>query len=420
MGTMRGDSYTSSTWAWVTRLAFLKLRAVAPDSPLAWLVVFAAFLSMFTVSAVAYSFGAFVNPMMNEFHSSRAAVSAVFSVAAFIYFLFGSVTGLLADRFGPRPVVVAGALLMGAGLALTSRIHDLSMGYLTYTLGVGAGVACGYVPMVAAVGGWFVRRRNTAVGIAVAGIGYGTIVGAPLAARLIALFGWRATYLLFSASSTLLLLLVAALARKPPASRIRNGTTTGEALRTPAFAILWASSFLCSVPLFVPFVFLPAFACDLGISAVASAALVGFIGVASVCGRLGLGALADRLGVIRLYLLCFALQAVSYAIWLGAHSYPSLIIFAVVMGTGYGGYVALAPAVMAQLFGTGRLGSLVGTLYTSNAFGTLIGPPIAGFIIDHAGGYRWAIAFALLTGGAALAVLLPLNKYAAYAREAVS
>jgi len=64
MGTMRGDSYTSSTWAWVTRLAFLKLRAVAPDSPLAWLVVFAAFLSMFTVSAVAYSFGAFVNPMI--------------------------------------------------------------------------------------------------------------------------------------------------------------------------------------------------------------------------------------------------------------------------------------------------------------------------------------------------------------------
>ena len=39
-------------------------------------------------------------------------------------------------------------------------------------------------------------------------------------------------------------------------------------------------------------------------------------------------------------------------IWLGAHSYASLIIFAVVMGTGYGGYVALVPAVMAHLFGT--------------------------------------------------------------------
>ncbi len=95
MSTMRADSHTFLLWRWVTRRAHLEPRAVAPDSPLAWLVVFAAFLSMFTVSAVAYSFGAFVNPITNEFHASRAAVSAVFSVTAFIYFLFGSVTGLL-------------------------------------------------------------------------------------------------------------------------------------------------------------------------------------------------------------------------------------------------------------------------------------------------------------------------------------
>lgn len=82
------------------------------------------------------------------------------------------------------------------------------------------------------------------------------------------------------------------------------------------------------------------------------------------------------------------------------------------LGTGYGGYVALAPAVMAHLFGTSRLGSLVGTLYTSKAFGTLIGPPIAGFIIDQTGSYRWAVAFALATACAALVVLLSLTKYA--------
>jgi MFS family permease len=410
---MRENSSTvSQPGRELRRRAPFRLRPDAPDSSLAWLIVFAAFLSMFTLFAVAYSFGAFVKPITAEFHSSPAATSAIFSITAFIYFLFGSLTGHLTDRFGPRPVVAASALLMGAGLALTSRIHGLWMAYLTYGLGVGAGVACGYIPMVAAVSGWFVRRRNTALGISVAGIGFGTIVGAPAAAKLIALYGWRTTYVLFAASSTLLLLLVAALAEKPPAPKVRSATTTAEALRTPVFAILWASSFLCSVPLFVPFVFLPSFARDLGISAVASAALVGFIGVASVCGRLGLGALADRLGVIGLYLLCFVLQAISYAIWLGAHSYASLVIFALVIGTGYGGYVALAPAVLAQFFGTGRLGALVGTLYTSNAFGTLIGPPIAGFIIEQTGGYRWAVAFALVSATAALIVLMPLSKYA--------
>jgi MFS family permease len=205
-----------------------------------------------------------------------------------------------------------------------------------------------------------------------------------------------------------LLLLSAALAKRPPIARSSGGPSTGEALRTPAFMLLYASSFLCSVPLFVPFVFLPAFARELGVSAVSSAALIGVIGIGSVLGRLGLGTLADRLGLIGLYLLCFLLQALSYAIWLGAHSYLTLVIFALVIGTGYGGYSALAPTVLALFFGTRNLGALVGSLYTSNAFGTLIGPPLAGFIIDQTGGYRWAIAAALAMATAAFLVLLPL------------
>ena len=83
---------------------------------------------------------------------------------------------------------------MGAGLVSTSRIDHLWLSYLTYGVGVGIGVACGYAPMVAVVSGWFVRRRNTALGIAVSGIGFGTIVGAPLAAKCIPLYGWRHTY----------------------------------------------------------------------------------------------------------------------------------------------------------------------------------------------------------------------------------
>jgi MFS family permease len=387
---------------------FDRILPTEPDSPRAWVIVFAAFLSMLTMFAVAYSFGAFVKPMTAEFHSSRAAISAVFSITAFIYFLFGAAAGHISDRIGARPMIVASALFMGIGLLLTSRINHMWLSYLTYGVGVGIGVACGYVPMVAVVSGWFVRRRNTALGIAVSGIGFGTIVGAPLAARCIPLYGWRGTYVLFGVLSTSLLLLVAALAKRSPIARSKSGPSTGEALRTPAFMLLYTSSFLCSVPLFVPFVFLPVFARDLGVSAVASAALIGVIGVASVCGRLGLGALADRLGLVGLYLFCFLLQALSYAIWLGAHSYVTLVIFALVIGTGYGGYVALAPAVLAEFFGTGNLGALVGALYTSNAFGTLIGPPLAGFIIDHTGAYRWAIAAALAMATAAFLVLLPL------------
>jgi MFS family permease len=387
-----------------------RILPTEPDSPRAWVIAFAAFVSMFTTFGLAYSFGAFVKPMTTEFHCSRAAISAVFSITAFVYFIFGAAAGHISDRIGPRPVMVASALFMGSGLILTARIDRLWLSYLTYGAGVGIGVACGYAPMVAVVSGWFVRRRNTALGIAVSGIGFGTIVGAPLAAKCIPLYGWRGTYELFGVTSASLLLLAAALAKRPPIARGRSGPSTGDALRTPAFMLLYASSFLCSVPLFVPFVFLPAFARELGVSAVASAALIGVIGIGSVCGRLGLGAAADRLGLIGLYLLCFLLQALSYAIWLGAHSYLMLVIFALVIGTGYGGYSALAPTVLAQFFGIRNLGALVGTLYTSNAFGTLIGPPLAGFIIDRTGGYRWAIGAALAMATAAFLVLLPLPR----------
>ena len=365
---------------------------------------------MFTMFGVVYSFGAFVKPMADRVpFQPRGDLGGLLDNRLHLLYL----RRRRGPYFGPYRAASGDGrerALHGRRPGLTSRINHLWLSYLTYGIGVGMGVACGYAPMVAVVSGWFVRRRNTALGIAVSGIGFGTIVGAPLAAKCIPLYGWRATYVLFGVLSASLLLLAAALAKRSPIARGIGGPSTGEALRTPAFMLLYASSFLCSVPLFVPFVFLPAFARDLGVSAVSSAALIGVIGIGSVCGRLGLGTLADRLGLIGLYLLCFLLQALSYAIWLGAHSYLTLVIFALVIGTGYGGYSALAPTVLAQFFGTRNLGALVGTLYTSNAFGTLIGPPLAGFIIDQTGGYRWAVAAALAMATAAFLVLLPLPR----------
>ena len=80
-----------------------------------------------------------------------------------------------------------------------------------------------------------------------------------------------------------------------------------------------------------------------------------------------------------------------------------LLAFAIVLGVGYGGYVALAPAVVAARFGVERLGSLLGVLYTSAAIGSAVGPPAAGAVID-VGGYEPAIAASLAIGLAAFVV----------------
>jgi MFS family permease len=381
------------------------------DSPRAWWMVASAFVAMFAAYGVAYSFGAFFKPMAAQFGAQRSATSAMFSVTVLVWAMLGPVTGHLSDRFGPRIVVAAGALIMGLGLALTSMIDRLWIGYLTYGIGVGIGVACAYVPMVAVVGGWFFRRRNTALGIAVAGIGFGTICGAPIVAALIVHLGWRATYVVFAIATTAILLGCAFVAERPPVHVTPSRIRLGDAIRTPAFGFLYASSVLISTALFVPFVYLPSFAHDRGVSEFLSAALVGVIGGASVAGRMGLGALADRAQVVRLYQASFLVLALSYGIWMVASSYSAMVLFALVIGAGYGGYVALSPAVIAHLFGTHRMGTVLGALYTSGGFGAMVGPPLVGLIIDRTGSYRIAIAAAFAVAMLAFAMLIPLSRY---------
>jgi MFS family permease len=77
----------------------------------------------------------------------------------------------------------------------------------------------------------------------------------------------------------------------------------------------------------------------------------------------------------------------------------------VLFGVSYGGFIALSPAVMADLFGTGAMGRLVGIQYTSAGIGALVGPPLAGLAVDGTGSYRWAIGGAMALAFAGWAVL---------------
>lgn len=368
-----------------------------------------AFTSMAVCFGVAYSFGAFFAPMAAEFGTGSGATSLVFGVTACCWFVLGSVSGRAVDRFGPRPVLLVAALALGTGLLVTAAVRDLWVGYLTYGLGVGIAVACGYVPMVAIVGAWFERRRAIALAVAVSGIGIGTLAGAPLAAALIDAVGWRQTHVVFGIGGAALLLVCALVVRRPPAPTSGPSMPVGELVRTVAFRSMYGATLLSSLALFVPFVFLPATALALGSSAVAAAALVGVIGVSSVVGRLAMGTVAERFGRIATFRASFAVLGASFAIWFVAASYPVLVAFAVVLGVGYGGWIALQPAVIAELFGLRGLGGVVGLVYTSGGIGALLGAPVAGVLVDVTGGYGWAIAFAGVCGVGSFLALLPLR-----------
>jgi MFS family permease len=378
------------------------------DSAPGWVSVGAAFVAMTAVFGVAYSFGAFFAPMAAEFGTGSGATSLVFSITACCWFLLGSVSGRMVDRFGPRPVLLVGAVALAAGLLVTSAAQQLWVGYLGYGLGVGVAVACGYVPMVAVVSAWFDRQRALAVGIAVAGIGVGTLAGAPLAAALIAGYGWRQAFVLLGVGGALLLVAAAVAVRRPPEPTGDEPRALREVVRTGEFRSMYAATLLASIALFVPLVFLPTAAVAGGASPVAAAALIGVIGVASTLGRLAIGAVADRAGRVRTFQASFAVLAASFLIWLGGTSWPWLVAFAIVLGTGYGGWIALQPTVVAGLFGVRGLGGLVGLVYTAAGVGALVGPPLAGVLVDATGGFGWAIATAGACGLAAFLALLRL------------
>ncbi len=107
---------------------------------------------------------------------------------------------------------------------------------------------------------------------------------------------------------------------------------------------------------------------------------------------------------MRTFQLSLGILLLGYVTWYLAPGYPALAVFALVLGLGYGGWVALSPSVVAELFGPDGLGGTVGALYTSAGIGALLGPPFAGFVVDATGGYRPAMLTAV--GLAVAAVLL--------------
>jgi len=359
-----------------------------------WVVVLCAFGLMFTGFGIAYSFAAFFQAFQAEFGAPRAHVSLVFSLCALLWFSTGVPGGMLADRFGPRGVCLAGVVCLAAGPALAAQASSVEILYLTYSIGVGVGIGLSYVPSVGAVQRWFTTNRALATGIAVSGIGAGNLAFPPLAAWWIGIFGWRGAYLALAA-----LVLVLAL---PAAMAVENrrvrpgvtqggaplpGATLGDALRSQQFWLLYVVAFLICVGFFVPMVHLAPYAHDRGYSAAQGVTLVSLLGLGSLVGRFAVAGIADRLGHMRSLVGLAAGLGLMFLLWWAAESYWALAVFAVLFGSLYGGYVALAPTLCMDLFGARNVTGIIGCLYTAAGFGTLIGPTVAGAAFDAYGSY---------------------------------
>ena len=307
-------------------------------------------------------------------------------------------------------MALLGATLLAAGLALAGAAKSLELAFAAYAIGAGLGCAAAYAPSLAVVGGWFNTRRHAALGVAATGTGCGTLILPPLAAGLIDAFGWRTAFPLLGLLCGALLLIAAALVSPPPVRTAQAGRKLGDVVRSRPFLLLYASWGCATTALFVPFVFLPVHAAQLGVAPVAASALLSLIGALSVAGRLGMGALGEKIGTLRLFRIAVAIMAGSYLIWLAAGGYTGLVVFAVCLGLGYGLRIALMPAVLIEFFGLANLGAVLGTFFTASGVAAFIGPLAAAAIVDTTGGFAWGIGFALALGTAGFLVLLPLRR----------
>jgi MFS family permease len=367
------------------------------------------FVALGVAFGFSYNFGSVVAPMRESLGISASQAGWIFSVFPFTFLALSGVTGRLADRWGPRLLVAVGGVVLAGGLALTAAAGQAVTAVVGY-LAVGVGVSCVYVPTVANVGGWFVRHRVQAIGIAVTGIGAGTILGPIVTAALVDAIGWRRTEVWLGVTGMVVLLACAAV--MPVAARGRHLTATWTVrgiVREPMFRVLYGSGFAIGLVLYVPFVFVAPMAERAGATAVQAAALISVIGFASTAARVVFGLVAGRVGVVTAYKATVVTVWAGFLVWLPSRSYWVLLVFALVFGAGYGGSIALMPAMLGHYYGVDSLGTVTGVMFTSAAIGSLFGAPLAGLLLGVSGGYLLlaVVTFAIATLGTVGQVFLP-------------
>ena len=277
-----------------------------------------------------------------------------------------------------------------------------------------------------AVQRWFVRRRGFASGIASAGIGVGTLAVPPFASFLIDAVGWRETYLILGVLAAFVGAGMALLIANDPRDRglapdgdavLANvqtdrsgGATMREAITSHRFIGLYAACLACSFGVFVPFVHLAPYAVDHGVTQARGVLLVSVIGIGSAAGRFFLGGIADWLGREVSLAAMFVGMALALVIWAVSTDFWPIAAFAFLFGVAYGGWVALLPAVVMDYFGGRNVSGLIGVLYTSVGFGTLIGPSAAGFAFDVTHSYTIPIVASIAANVIAAGITIATSR----------
>ena len=373
-----------------------------------WVVVGACSLVMFGVWNSHAGFGVFLPVLANEFGWSRGAISVAPSLNLIIGGLIAFFVGAASDRYGPRLILAASAILVGALFALASRIDALW--HLYAVLGVLLGVAMSSVYLVptTTVSRWFVDRRGLALGILLAGLNLAFVTGPRLSAFLIERYGWRTTYLLLGALVWVLAIPGSLLTRFPPASAsagsdrsaASGGSTVREALADRRLWLLVTAWMLLGFNQMMMSIHLVSYVKDRGVTLERAALALTILGTGTIFGRILVGMAADRLGTKPMFWVCLTVQITTLVSIIAGPSLSILNFLLFWLGLSAAGSDTTLVKGAVETFGVRSIGAVMGVLSLGWRCGAALGPTAAGFIYDATGTY--VLAFGLAAGGLAL------------------
>ncbi len=396
-----------------------------------WWVVVGSLVIQISLGAV-YIWSVFQTPLKRAFPGwteTMVTLPAQIVLAAFAAAVICG--GRIQDRLGPRKVATAGGIIVGLGLILARFTSNFEAGaalwwlILTFSVMGGIGIGAAYVCPIATCVKWFPDKKGLTTGLAVAGFGAGAFFFAPLAKGLISGVHYELlrvklfplpeievfnTFMVLGIIFLIAVVTGAQLLRNPPAGYIPSGWTPPqpagnvsskvdftptEMLRKPTFWFLWLTYFAgCATGLQVIMKASPtwqSFAFETSQSTItdadfqsvtaAGAMAVSILAIFNSLGRILWGKVSDSIGWNMTLILIFTICGIAMLLLDTMRVYPLYLTSICVIGLCFGGYLALYPAVTADLYGTKHIGVNYGWMYTAYGAGGLVGPFLAAHLM---------------------------------------
>jgi predicted MFS family arabinose efflux permease len=356
------------------------------------------------------SLGLFMRPMTVEFGISAATFGFSIALQNIVWGLSQPFVGALADRYGPRPVLIATALIYAAGLLLMVFASAFPgglqvAGFLAGvgTAGTGFGVLVGTVSRATPE-----KSRSKTVGIVAAAGSLGTMVIAPIGQSLIDGFGWKTAMIVFAVLAGSMALLSLAIREQPAAGgtvaavKQTLGGALKEATAHRGYLFMTLAFFACGFQLVFITTHLPAYLQLCGIAPGVGATALALIGLFNAIGTYAFGLLGARYSQKHLLALIYLLRTVFIIAFMLVPVAPATaLIFAAAMGLLWLGVVPLVTGIIGRVFGLTHFNTLYGIVFLSHQVGSFFGAWMGGVVFDRTGNYDLAWGALIVIGATA-------------------